>query len=59
MEYADAIAILANAPAQAETLRHSLERSAQALASMSMLTKRNICALIKRVTFPHYLSETN
>ena len=25
----------------------------QALASMSMQTKRNICALIKQVTFPH------
>ena len=44
---ADDIAILVNAPAQAETLLP------QALASMPMHTKRNICALIKQATFPH------
>ena len=47
-DYADDIAILANTPNQAETLQHSLER-----AAMSMHTKLNICAIIKRVTFPH------
>ena len=43
-DYADHIAIQANKPNQAETLLHSSER---ALASMSMHTKRNICAIIK------------
>ena len=51
-DYADDIALLANTPTQAETLLHSLER-ATALASMSMHTKLNICALIKQVTFSH------
>ena len=45
---ADDIAILANTPSQAETLLHSLE-----WASMSMHTKLNICAIIKRAAFPH------
>ena len=45
--YADDIALLANTPTPAETLLHSLERAPQASASMSMHTKRNICALIK------------
>ena len=52
-DYADNIALLENAPTQAETLLHSMERAPQALASMSMHTKRNICALIKQATFPH------
>ena len=52
-DYADDIAILANAPAQGETLQHSLERAAACIASMSMHTKRNICALIKQATFLH------
>ena len=50
-DYADDIALLANTPAQAETLLHSLERTAA--GSMSMHTKRYICALIKLVTSPH------
>ena len=47
--YADDIAILATAPAQAEVWNEL----PQALASMSMHTRRNICALIKQATFPH------
>ena len=50
VDYADYIALLANTPNQAETLLHSLE---QALASMSMHTKVNACALIKQATSPH------
>ena len=38
-DYADDIAILANAPAQAETLLHSLERATGALVSTSKHTK--------------------
>ena len=41
-DYADDIASLANTP-----------KPPQASASMSMHTKLNTCALIKRVTFPH------
>ena len=52
-DYADDIALLANTPNQAETLLHSLERAAAALASMSMDTKLKICATTKQVTFPH------
>ena len=48
-DYADDTALLANAPVQAETLLNSLERA----ASVSMHTRRNICALIKQVTSPH------
>ena len=48
-DYAGDRAILANSPAQPETLLHSLERA----ASMSVHTKRNICALMKQATFPH------
>ena len=44
-DYTDDIALLANAPAQTETL--------QASASMSMHTRGNICALIKQATSPH------
>ena len=52
-EYADDRAILANAPAQAETLLPVWNELLQALASMSMHTKRNTCVLIKQATFPH------
>ena len=43
-DYVNDIALLANAPAQAETLL---------LASMSMHTRRNVSALIKEATSPH------
>ena len=49
-DYADDLVILANAPAQTETLLHSLE---QAAAGIGLHVKRNICALIKQATFPH------
>ena len=52
-DYTDDIALPANAPAQAETLLCSLERSAAGLASMSKHTRRNICALIKEATTLH------
>ena len=47
-EYADYIALMANAPAQAESLLHSLE---QATGAISLHV--NVCALIKEATFPH------
>ena len=40
-DYADDIVILANTPDQAETLLHSWNKPSQALASISMHTKRN------------------
>ena len=55
-DYADDIAILENTPNQAETLLHCLEWAAAGIglhASMSMHTKRNICAIIKQATSPH------
>ena len=45
--YADDVALLANAPAHTETLLHSLEQVA-----VGMHTKWNICALVKEATFP-------
>ena len=56
-DYGDDIAILANAPAQAETLLHCLERATAGIVcivnALSMHTKRNTRALIKQATFPH------
>ena len=52
-DYADDIALLANAPAQAETLLHSLERAAAGIGLHVYAHKTNTCALIKQVTFPH------
>ena len=49
----DDIAILANAPNQAETLLHSLELAAAGIGLHVNAHKLNICALIKQVTFPH------
>ena len=50
---ADYAAILANAPAKPKPYCIVWYELLQALASMSMHTKRNICALIKQATFPH------
>ena len=52
-DYADDIVLLANTPNQAETLLHSLERALQALDSLLMHTKLNLCALIRKATSPH------
>ena len=52
-DYADDIALLANALAQGESLLHRLERAAAGMNSMSMQAKRNIFAVIKEVTSPH------
>ena len=49
-EYADDIAFRANTPARAKTLLHSLKQPPQALASMSMQSKRNTFVLIKEAT---------
>ncbi len=49
--YADDIAVLANTPAPAETLQHSLEGAAAGIGLH--VNAHNICALIKQVTFPH------
>ena len=51
-DYTDDIALLANAPAQAETLLYSLEWAAAGIG-MSMHTRWNICALIKEATSLH------
>ena len=50
-DYADDIAFLANSPAQAETLLHTLERAAAGIGLQSTQTRRNTCALIKEATF--------
>ena len=54
-DYADDIALLANAPAQAETLLHSLERASTGIGLQCQCTQNGIyvCALIKQATFPH------
>ena len=52
-DYADDIAILANTPNQAKQYCIVWNEPPQVLASMSMHTKLNICALIKQTTFPH------
>ena len=52
-DYADDIALLANAPTQAETCYIVWNEPLQASASLSMHTRRNICALIKQATSPH------
>ena len=51
-DYADDIAILANTPNQAEHNCIVWNEPLQALASMSMHTKLNICAIIKQVISP-------
>ena len=51
-DYADDTALLANAPAQAKTLLHSLEREA-ARIGLHVNTDQNICALIKEATSPN------
>ena len=52
-DYADDIAILANTPNQVKHYCIVWNELPQALASMSMHTKRNICAIIKQATSPH------
>ena len=52
-DYADDIAILANVPAKPKHYCIVWNKPPQALASMSMHTKQNTWALIKRATFPH------
>ena len=53
-DYADDIAFLANAPAQAETLLHSLKRAtAWHRLPCQRHTRQNICATIKQATSPH------
>ena len=54
-DYTDNIAFLANAPAQAETRLHSLERAAVDIALHVNAHKTdNMCALIKKATSPHW-----
>ena len=52
-DYAYDIALLANTPAWAETLLHSLEQAAGVKSVHSTDTWRNTCALIKEATYPH------
>ena len=52
-DYANDIVLLANAPAQAETLLHSLERTAAGIGRHVKAQKKYVCALIKQVTSPH------
>ena len=51
-DYADDIAILSNAPAQAETLLHSLERAAAGIGLHVNAHKMEYMCLIKQATFP-------
>ena len=51
-DYADDIALLENAPAQAETQLHSLERAAASIG-FHVNVHKNTCALIKQVTSSH------
>ena len=50
---ADDIALLPNAPAKRKHCNIVSNEPLQALASISMHTRRNICALIKQATSPH------
>ena len=52
-DYTYDIAILVNAPAKLKHYYIVWNEPPVALASMSMHTKRNTCALIKQATFPH------
>ena len=49
-DYANDIPLLANTPAQAKSLLHSLE---QAAGGIGFQTRQNTYALIKEVTSPH------
>ena len=51
-DYADDIALLANTPAQAETLLHSLERTAAGIG-LHVNADKTECALIKQATSLH------
>ena len=51
--YADDIVLLANAPTKPKPCYKVWNELLQASASMSMHTRRNMCALIKRGTSPH------
>ena len=51
-DYADDIAILAYTPTKPKHYCIVWNEPPQALASISMHTNLNICALIKQVTFP-------
>ena len=53
-DYADDLALLANTPNPAETYCIVWNELQQALASMSMRTKLNICVTTKRATLPHW-----
>ena len=52
-DFADDIAVLANAPAQTEPCYLVWNEPPQASTSILMYTKRNVCALIKQATSPH------
>ena len=53
-DYANDTALLANTPAQVEIRLHSLKRAAVGIGLHVNTHKRNICALIKESTSPHY-----
>ena len=52
-DYADDIALLANTPAQAETLLHGLERATAGIGLPVNANKTEYMFLIKAVTSPH------
>ena len=52
-DYADDIAHLAKAYAQAETLLHRLERAAVSIGLHINVHKTEYMCFIKRVTYPH------
>ena len=51
-DYTGDIALLANTPAQAETLLHTLEEAAAGIG-LHVNADKNMCALIKEATSPH------
>ena len=54
MDYTDDIALLANTPAQAQSLLHSLEQAADGIGlHVNTDKKKSSRALIKEVTSPH------
>ena len=52
-DYADDIALPANSPAQAETLQHSLERTAAGISLHVNADKTKYMCLMEEATSPH------
>ena len=57
-DYSNDIVLLANTPAQSETLLHCLEKEAGGIGLHVKQTRRNTRALIKEATSPHKIRVT-